>query len=167
MQKVLRRTALANRQGKRRAQLQADTEELRARTDFRRDAKLINGERRDAILAERSRRRADWELGPLSPWRNRFDDLMTKTTFASWSLKQVNYPAKPPRDRTRDLMIRQGDRVVVVEGHETIKGRVGKVRDVSEDSEMVTVEGMNRVSTAMQNCVGGSRLLMTNSAGRN
>ena len=145
MQKVLRRTAQANKQGKRRAKIKAETDEIHARAQFKQEAGRINAQRADAIRGERYRRREHWELGPLSPWRNNFDRMVNKDHFGSWGVQQLNYPAKPPKDRVRDVMFREGDRVVVIEGHENVRGRVGKIKDVKEDSECLLLESTNRV----------------------
>ena len=146
MQKVLRRTALAKAQAKRKARIQAEFDHKSEVSAFR-DAKIgANRERSQAIKDERLRRREDWELGSLSPWRNRFESLLQSPTFGSWHIRQNTLAPKPKRDRVKDLMIRKDDRIVVVEGHETIKGHIGKVTDVDEEQETLRVEGINLVS---------------------
>lgn len=148
MQKILRRTALAKAQAKRKAKILADHEFNIERKEARELKLGANRERARAIKEERQRRRDDWELGPLSPWRNNFNSLADSNSFGTWSMKQVQLPKTPERDRMRDWMIREGDRVVVVEGHESIKGRVGKVKNIDREQETLIVEGISRVCFA-------------------
>lgn len=149
MQKALRRTALAKGQAKRKAKLKDDHEFRIQLAESRQGKKEANRERTQAIQDERRRRREDWELASLSPYRNNFNRL-TASEFGTWSLRQVQLRPKPERSRMKDLMIREGDRVVVVEGHENIKGRVGKVKEVMEEQEMLILEGINRVCICLE-----------------
>ena len=144
MQKLLRRTALAKGQAKRKAKIQEDFEYKQQLKQSNYGKKEVNSERTQAVRDERRRRRQDWELGPLSPYRNGFDRLMS-TEFGTWSTKQAQMRSKPDRLQRKDWMIREGDRVVVLEGHENIKGRIGKVKEVMKEQDMLVVESLNRV----------------------
>lgn len=56
-------------------------------------------------------------------------------------------PAPVPKEwRQKVVFFREGDRVVVVEGREGVKGRIGTIRIVDRESETCFVEGVNRVS---------------------
>lgn len=145
MQKVLRRTALAKSQAKRKARIQSEKEHIRDVVNHRNAYQDIRGERHAAITREKVRRREDWELGPLSPWRNKMKALEVEN-FGTWSAQQTTMPQKPKKDRVKDWMIREGDRVCIVEGHPTVKGRIGKVKDVDKETNMMTVDGVQRVS---------------------
>ncbi|KAL9052223.1 MAG: hypothetical protein Q9162_005548 [Coniocarpon cinnabarinum] len=150
MQKVLRRTAYSQRRGKKLKQIQDETKERHARAAFKSEVRQINAQRQEAIYAERGRRRVNWELGPLSPWRSNFSHLVQETRFGAWDMQQAQVVEKPPRDRAKHLMFREGDRVAVVEGHESVKGRVGKIKNVDEKGETLTVTGINMADVAIQ-----------------
>ena len=145
MQKLLRRTALARGQAKRKTQAKNDLEFQTQRNTYQKNRSRVNRERTEAIREERHRRTLDYQMGPLSPWRNNLNAMAQDQDFGTWSAAQYQLPDKPERDRVKDWMIREGDRVVVIEGHESVKGRIGKVKKTNKESEAVTIEGVNSV----------------------
>lgn len=141
-----RRTALATRQATRRRTRDQDREERREGWKLRQEAASRNASRRELVRAERLARRQDWEMGALAPNR----DLTARATYGA-----TPYGALPgglsrgtevmKKLRTKEWGIVVGDRVVVVgEGHRD-QGKIGKVVQVYEESEEVSVERVNVV----------------------
>lgn len=161
MQRVIRRTKLAQAQSRRKARI------LEAKI-LRRDRRvhvIRSAERRreelDAITEARKRRREDWELGSLTPWREvagaeeatsdtqhglatRHRENASWGTFSPAVLSPVALPASE-RLKQHQLLIRPGDRVCVVEGRQGTKGRIGRVQEIDLPTMTVKVKGVNKV----------------------
>lgn len=142
MQKVLRQTAVAKSQAKRKARI---IEEKEARRDWLawRDQKgVITRETTLAIQAARNARRENWDLGPLSPWHNAME---TNETYGTFTPRIMNPPKVPEKLRIKDWFIREGDRVCVIKGRTGVKGCIGKVTEVDLEAETVKIENVNLV----------------------
>ncbi|KAL9045406.1 MAG: hypothetical protein Q9214_001543 [Letrouitia sp. 1 TL-2023] len=141
MQKILRRTAKAEAQYTRRTRHQRSKEIADDRLIQIRRQKIAHSDVRALRLAAIKARHEDWELGPLAPRR----DIGTKKdTYGAVPYRLIEKVHKP-EGTWKDWGIRQGDRVVVVGKKERDRGRIGTVREVSQESETVTVEGINTV----------------------
>ncbi|KAL9608061.1 MAG: hypothetical protein Q9167_007085 [Letrouitia subvulpina] len=141
MQKVLRRTAKAEAQYARRTRRQRSKDFVDDRWIQIRRQKIAHGDVRALRLAAIKARHEDWELGPLAPRR----DIGTKKdTYGAVPFRVIERVDKP-EGSWKDWGIREGDRVVVVGKKERDRGRIGTVREVSQKSETVTVEGINMV----------------------
>lgn len=67
--------------------------------------------------------------------------------WGTWKAQRIR-KQKLPVDQQfvrRDLVIREGDRVCVVEGREGTKGKIGKVKNIDCENGHVEVEGVNMV----------------------
>ena len=160
MEGVLRRTALAKAQAARKARILENKRTIRDRVQFRQQNSILLKEQTATIKDARRSRREDWDLANISPWRaaaayatvagaeagGQAAGVARDDFFGSFSARRVNPPKVPERYRTKDWFVREGDRVVVMEGREGVKGRVGKVKSVDKESETVTLEGINLVS---------------------
>jgi large subunit ribosomal protein L24 len=149
MQKVLKRTVLAERQAARRLARRKD-KNLR---DWRKsNREQVNYVRRDEIgqlKQARLNRREDYELGPLAPRRDVGNWSETYGTINSQRARGQDLPKEKLEEKLKFwggkkfLNLRQGDRVVLLEGRD--KGKIGTVKDVNTRSAEVAVEGLNMV----------------------
>lgn len=144
MQKVLQRTSLAKSQAKRKARILAEKQQKKDNSLARRERLPIQRELNAAVRREKFRRRDDWELGPLSPWRNDMQSML-ESGFGTFSTPAIETTRSPVKRGTGDWLIREGDRVCVVEGHPSIKGRIGKVVELLKKYNAVAIDGINRV----------------------
>lgn len=142
MQKILRRTAKAEAQYARRVRRQRSKETTDDRWIQIRQQKIAHGDVRALRLAAIKARHEDWALGPVAPRR---DVGTQKDTYGAVPFRVIETVDKP-EGTWKDWGIRQGDRVVVVGKKERDRGRIGTVREVSQKSETVTVEGINTVN---------------------
>lgn len=148
MQKVIRRTILAERQAARRLAKRKDKLHREwAKTN--REQNNYNRKDEISLLKQvRKDRREDWELGPLAPKRDVGDK---KDTYGTVSSQRLRGPILEKKDAEeamkpfggRYLNIVKGDRVVLLEGRD--KGKIGKIITVNPKSVECTVEGLNMV----------------------
>lgn len=148
MQKVIRRTLLAERQAARRTEKRKAIK-LRewAKTNREQTNYALRDVKNDLVKA-RQARREDWELGPLAPKRDVGD---YKEKYGTISTNRLTGPELERKDIDKaletvggkHLHIVTGDRVVILEGRD--KGRIGKVKETSRERAEVTVEGLNMV----------------------
>ena len=139
MQKLLRRSALVQRQAIRKANVKrkvqaSDSRKLREREELQVSALV----RRD-VHEERKARREDWVQGPLAPKRDVGEPGKTYGALETRRIRGVD------KAKFKKWGIVQGDRVVVVkEGHKD-RGKIGKVTEVRVKAEECIVEGLNMV----------------------
>ncbi|KAE8453045.1 hypothetical protein EG329_012232 [Mollisiaceae sp. DMI_Dod_QoI] len=152
MQKVIRRTVLAEKQaarrlGKRRDKLSREW----AKTNREQDRHL----RREAtgqLKQARLNRREDWELGTLAPRRDVGD---SKDTYATVHTQRMRGTILQGKDKHEALKIVggrysnivKGDRVVLLEGRD--KGKIGKITNTDKLRAECTVEGLNLIDVAI------------------
>lgn len=140
MEKVLRRAALASNQAKRKAKVVLEKDR---RNKLRGDLKekfAYNRSLLDEAIEERKNRREDWLKGPLAPRRNIGErDIL----YGTISTNRLRLPKVPESKRVKYVTLAPGDRVCMVRGRD--KGKIGKVLQVDEESQSVTVEGVNMV----------------------
>ncbi|KIW31424.1 uncharacterized protein PV07_03074 [Cladophialophora immunda] len=146
------------------------------------EARLIQTEKvKNAhIKAERRARREDWVMGPLAPKR----DVGTKQDFYG-TVSNLLYqgPVFPPNVRHgprsngwdpvggegseedqkewegfgNEGNIVEGDRVCIVKGRDGLIGQIGKVKDVSNDSKELRIEGLNMADVEIPESFGEQR----------
>ncbi len=148
MQKVLRRTALAKSQAKRKLKIREDKETSRDKHMYLVQKQLIDRETGNAVRTARRTRRENWELGPLSPWK---DGSQNEATYGTFHARIMQPPKVPEKMRVKDWFIKEGDRVCVVKGREGLKGRIGMIEKVNIEAETVTVAGLNMVCLQSHN----------------
>ncbi|KAG8164259.1 hypothetical protein KVR01_006177 [Diaporthe batatas] len=150
MQKLMRRTAQAERQAIRRAKKGSKMLKMaRQREDFKQrmgGTQETHASLRDAVR----RRREDWEMGPLAPQR---DTPLRDETGAYWgsiSLRRNLADTLPEKQRDlacrwaggrKTLCIKAGDRVAVMEGPDA--GKISTIQYVQEEGGFVALEGDN------------------------
>jgi hypothetical protein len=148
MQKVIRRTILAERQASRRLAKRKD-KLTREWTKTNREQNNYNRKDETSLLKQvRLDRREDWELGPLAPKRDVGDKKDTYGTVSSQRLrgpilehKYVDEALEPFGGRYLNIV--KGDRVVLLEGMD--KGKIAKITNVDTKRVECTVEGLNMV----------------------
>ncbi|KAF3765859.1 hypothetical protein M406DRAFT_257845 [Cryphonectria parasitica EP155] len=147
MQKLLKRTAQAEKQAARRIKKRNDLVNRAAqRQDFRKRMSAVRDA--NASLTEaRQRRRDDWELGPLAPQRDTPVKGKTGAYWGSLSLtrtmsdlpdKQIELACKWAGGR-KYLCIKAGDRVAIMQGPD--KGKIGTIRTIVENEGTVMLDG--------------------------
>src|SRR5947207_10555487 len=140
MQKVIRRTALAKGQAKRKARIAAAKDRRQqCKADFR-ERVALQRNLLDETIEERKNRREDWMRGPLAPRRDVGD---RHGVYGTVSSQRLRIPKVQPDQKSKYINIAPGDRVCVVRGRD--RGKIGKVLRVDADTESVTIDGLNIV----------------------
>lgn len=142
MQRVLRRTALAKSQAKRKLRIREDKEAIRDKYIYLHLKEFVDRQTSNAVRAARKTRRENWELGSLSPWK---DGAHNDGTYGAFDAKIITPAIKPKKMRVKDWFFKEGDRVCVVRGREGLKGRIGKIDQINIEGETVTLKGVNMV----------------------
>jgi large subunit ribosomal protein L24 len=141
MQKVLRRSAAVKRRADKKT---TDHAVQNAKVKWnvqRRQDLIVRRQITNDILAERKRRREEWELGPLAPKRDVGD---SKDSYGTVDAGRIKGSEVHPSQRTKRWNIVEGDRVVIIEGRD--KGQIGLVTSTDRNTEEVTVRGFNMAS---------------------
>lgn len=147
MQKLLKRTAQAEKQAARRRNLRKQNmQSADQRMDFQKRMSAVR-EANAALRDARHRRREDWELGALAPQRDvpikrdngaYWGSLSLERTMSALPEKQLEQACKWAGGREL-LCLKPGDRAAIMEGPD--KGKIGTVRSVDEDDGTVLLEG--------------------------
>lgn len=147
MQKLLKRTAQAERQvAKRQAKRKklADRAELRRNFTRRMDSYATVNR---MLISARQKQREDWALGPLAPQRDTaikdefgayFGAIPEHLTMASFGDKQLALACKWAGGK-KFLCLKPGDRVAIMEGSE--KGKITIIRSIDMDNGSVMLDG--------------------------
>jgi large subunit ribosomal protein L24 len=147
MQKVIRRTILAEKQAVRKLQRRRDKHAADRAKTAREQVRFSRLEETKDIKIARKVRREDWDLGPLAPRRDVGDVKDTYGTIHTSRLRGEELDMKKRLEVNpsggRYPTIVKGDRVVLLEGHD--KGRIGKISEIDFKRQECTVEGLNMV----------------------
>jgi large subunit ribosomal protein L24 len=148
MQKVIRRTILAERQAARRHAKRKETATQEWAKSNREQNTFIRRDITKDIKQRRAERREDWELGPLAPRRDVGDSKDTYGTISTQRMRGplLEYPERKEALKSmggRYLTLAKGDRVVLLEGRD--KGKIGKISTIDSKRVECTVEGLNMV----------------------
>lgn len=147
MQKLLKRTAQAEKQAARRIKKRNDLVKNSAqRQDFKKRMAAVRQANR-SLAGARQRRREDWELGPLAPLR---DTPLQDDNGAYWGTMALNRTMSELPDKQiqlackwaggkKYLCLKGGDRVAIMQGPD--KGKIGTVRSISMEEGCVVLEG--------------------------
>lgn len=162
MQRVIRRSILAENQAARRLTKRKDKNRREWAKSNREQERHLGREATGQIKQARLTRREDWELGPLAPRRDVGD---SKDTFGTVHTQRMRGTLLNRKDgwkalRTvggKRLNIVKNDRVVLLEGRD--KGKIGKIIAVDTTRAECTVEGLNLVSSLCTESIG--YILMT------
>jgi large subunit ribosomal protein L24 len=148
MQKVIRRTALAEKQAARRLAKKKDKATRDWAKSNRNQANYSRKEETSQIKQARAARREDWELGPLAPRRDVGDLKDTYGTISSHRVRGTLLHHKDVEEKLKSvggkyMNIVAGDRVVLLEGRD--KGKIGKIAATDAKRAECTVSGLNMV----------------------
>lgn len=146
MEKLLKRTAQAERQAARRlARRSKIAERADLRSNFARRMQAyaaVNKSRRDA----RKMQREDWQLGPLAPQRDTpiknpqgayFGSASEEVAMHRFGDKQIDLACKWAGG-TKFLCLKVGDRVAITEGPN--KGKIAPIKTIEMDKGVVTLD---------------------------
>jgi len=148
MQKVIRRTLLAEQQFARRQAAKKLIERRDLEKGARNQKAYSRKEETDQIIQARRARREDYDLGPLAPRRD-VGDLKDKYgTIGTHRMQGPELEKEELEKRLasvggQHLNIVEGDRVVLLEGRD--RGKIGKIKAVDKKRAECTVEGLNMV----------------------
>lgn len=147
MQKLLKRTAQAEKQVARRKALRKNiNKRAEEQQDFKKRMTAVTDANR-ALIAARRNRREDYELGPLAPRR---DTPVRDANHAFWGSinlgrsmtelgwKQRNLACKWAGG-VQHLCVKVGDRVAIMQGPD--KGKIGTVRSIVETQGIFVLDG--------------------------
>ena len=153
MQKLLKRSSLAQRQAARKLEAQR-TRLAKVQAQQQKNENLQRERaQRKVERAEKIARREDWVKGHLAPRRDVGEEGAKYGTLDVAALQgkivQRNTKKSKERARKEESGIVVGDRVVVVEEGHRDMGKIGKVTELRKDRQEVLVEAMNRVSVAV------------------
>jgi large subunit ribosomal protein L24 len=148
MQKVIRRTILAEKQAIRRA---AKRSEIKQRDRLKNTLEQQGFHRRQQVAeikAARLQRREDWELGPLKPKRDVGDKRLTYGTIDTMRTKGPVLTERQREEQRAHIggkykTIIAGDRVVITQGRDM--GKIGQVIEMDDERGECKVEGLNMV----------------------
>lgn len=148
MQKVIRRTVLAEKQAARKLTRLKESATRKRLKDNRNQASHSRKEETTQIKQARFARREDWELGPLAPRRDVGDSKNTYGTISSYRVRgpvlrtdELKEKLKPFGGRYLNLAA--GDRAVILEGSD--KGKIGKILSIDTKRAECTIQGLNMV----------------------
>ncbi|KUJ12017.1 uncharacterized protein LY89DRAFT_593978 [Mollisia scopiformis] len=152
MQKVIRRSVLAEKQAARRHAKRKETATREWAKSNREQDRHLRREAIDQLKQARLNRREDWELGSLAPKR---DVGKSKDTYGTIHTQRMRGTLLHHKDRAeafqpvggRYLNIVKNDRVVLLEGRD--KGKIGKITAVDKARAECTVEGLNLIDVAV------------------
>jgi len=152
MQKVIRRTLLAEKQAARRLARKKEKNTFQWARSTREQVLFAREQETKDIKNARHNRREDYELGPLAPRRDVGDAKETYGTLQGNRvrgqpidhrrieevLKSVGYDSK-----WKIVNFVVGDRVVMLEGPD--KGKIGLISNIDVPKGECSVEGLNMV----------------------
>jgi large subunit ribosomal protein L24 len=148
MQKVIRRTILAEKQAVRRAAKRNEKKQREWRKNTLEQGRFQKRDEVGQIKAARLARKEDWELGPLAPKR---DVGLQQETYGTINTLRSKGPVLTKKARWDQRLYIGGkyptivvdDRVVITEGRD--KGKIGVVTEMDFSRGECKVEGLNMV----------------------
>lgn len=160
MQKLVKRTAQAQRQAGKRAQKTAYRHRNKERWQFAQNLKSTNQEINQNIKDARKARYEDWVMGPLAPKRDlgvnyygavteqirlTHDHSGVHNVRPSVVAKRCEWAGSP-----HQLNLAEGDRVVILEGKD--KGKLDRIESINRDLGTVTLQEHNKVQSPSAHC---------------
>ncbi|KAF4625827.1 hypothetical protein G7Y89_g12337 [Cudoniella acicularis] len=152
MQKVIRRTVLAERQYARKVAKRKDKNERAWGKSNREQVNYSRKDETEVLKAARIYRREDYELGPLAPkrdvgeWAEKYGTINSQRARGNL-IHTRNLDEELKSVGGKFLNIVKGDRVVLLEGRD--KGKIGIIRNIDRQRAECTVEGLNRVDVSV------------------
>ncbi len=147
MQKVIRRSILAETQAARRKLRKKEKYDQQERKTAREHERLVASNAVADIKSARTARREDWELGSLAPKRDVGSKKESYGTIDTMRMQgrelsmDERMKVNPIAGRYANIV--PGDRVVLLDGPD--KGKIGKMVALDRRRQECTVEGLNMV----------------------
>lgn len=153
MQKLLKRTAQAQRQAARRAKERMQREANHENRNSRRGIQEAFAELRGNIRAARLAVKEDWELGPIAPKRdlgfNGYGTIRSRMR-EQWSAQGFNGVQSELAQKrcawaggTKQLNLAPGDRVVILHGPD--RGKIDRIESIDTSMGYVKLEKYHQV----------------------
>lgn len=146
MQKLIRRTAQAERQATRRITKKSDSfKHAEQQERFKKRMSAVR-ETNVALKLARQRRREDWEMGSLAPMRDTpikgpdgayWGSLPLSRALGQLPQKQIDLACKWAGG-SKYLCLKPGDKLAIMEGPD--KGQIGTLRSISLEEGAVILE---------------------------
>lgn len=154
MQKVIRRTVLAEKQAARRLAKRKDAAARELRKSTREQVNFLRRDEVKDIKNARKAQREDYELGSLAPKR---DVGLNKDTYGTIHGQRTRGEELMGKNRLdaleqvggKYLNIVAGDRVVLLEGRD--KGKIGTISSTNPRAAECIVKGLNMVNILIHN----------------
>lgn len=143
MQKLLKRTRLAENHAKHKAKRVEEWTFLKQKREAKEGLKLRSKTWTEIIRSERTQRKENYLMGPLSPWP--MIKHYAGTHYGTLDPSLIRPIELPERIQPKRIVFKEGDRVCVVQGDEYVKGQIGKITSTSRTSNTVVIEGVKRV----------------------
>jgi large subunit ribosomal protein L24 len=120
---------------------QADEDSRIRNSILRFQQQQVSKARATDLRAERQARREDWDMGKLAPKR---DVGLVADSYGAIDMRYAQGVDLPEHKRPKVTDVREGDRVVILEGVD--QGKIGTVKEVRKSKGDVVVDGLNLVS---------------------
>lgn len=141
MQRIIQRTAAAERQAARRAARQTGKRENEAEFRARQQLKAKTATSGMYIKSERERRREVYAAGALAPRLDAGENIKNFATVDPHILQDVERPWSRYRDDV--IPFEEGDRVVIVSGRD--KGKISRIVVLNRKAGHAKLQGLNQV----------------------
>ncbi|KAK2625324.1 hypothetical protein QTJ16_005693 [Diplocarpon rosae] len=153
MQKVFRRTIMAEKQVARRLAKKKDKYQRQLWRTENEQNQVHRADEIKTLKTARAVRREDYELGPLAPRRDVGDEVETYGTISMQRAQGRTLHGKEISDilefwgGAKNINIVKGDRVVILHGRD--KGKIGFVTRVDVKRAEASVKGLNMIDIAI------------------
>lgn len=149
MQKLLKRAARARKSADSRSAARKEWHLENEKTEIDDENKQRRLELRVNRIREAKRRKEDYLLGPMSPWRQNMANMLDDR-FGVMNPQMIQN-LTDQRDamqyhQIQRNMLRVGDRVAIMRGHRTYRNQIGEIKQKGENRAEFTVESIHRVS---------------------
>jgi large subunit ribosomal protein L24 len=162
MDKLAKRTAVAQRQVARRAKIEIRKEQSNQNNETRVQFRQAFKDLRGNIQASRTAAREAWELGPLAARRDVQSVAVKDFTRTSWAAGGFNMAQQDIAEKRcawaggrKQLNLAPQDRVVILDGPD--KGKIDLIESIDYDMGFVKLVNYHKVSQIF--CPRGSTLL--------
>lgn len=155
MQKLLKRTAQAEKQAARRIKKRNDLVKNNTQRKEFRNRMVAVRDVNQSLADARRRRREDWEMGAIRPQRDTpikgtnsdafWGSLSLQRQLGTLPEKQIELACKWAGGK-KYLCLKAGDRVTVIQGPD--KGKIGTIRSIQEEEASVSLEGEHLMVSA-------------------
>lgn len=154
MQRLLKRTAQAQRQAARRARQHAKRMEVGNQAQTKDSIRQAVNEVKENAKEARAALRDAWEMGPIAPKRDAFIDYgviksRLRQDWSNFGTRSTNPKVVEQRcawaGTPKQLNLAAGDRVVILDGPD--QGKIDTIKEVNAETGTLQLEKYNQVSS--------------------